>query len=236
MKIKVTLLLSALLILATTNLHAQEVDQRKLSTFTEVSLKIDANLYVIQDDEQSFEIKGKATTIEKVITEVKNRKLIIRYSTSDSWLKKWNPGTVDIYIAMPQIDALAVAGSGNIITEGEINSQIISLAVSGSGNIKIDDLNAKKVSSAISGSGDILLKGKGTADELKIAISGSGDVKALSFPAREVSVKVAGSGDCGVNAINNLNVRVAGSGDVMYRGNPLVDSSVAGSGELKKLN
>ena len=213
---------------------AQETDKRTLPPFTEISLRIDGDVHLTQDADQSVEIKAKPATINKIITEVKDRKLVIRYSTTDSWFKNWNPGKVDIYITIPQIDALSVSGSGSILSDDEIKSLILDLAVSGSGDIKLTDLSAEKISAAISGSGDIYLEGSDTADSFEGAISGSGNIKASELKAKNVNVKISGSGDCDVYAVDQLKVRVAGSGKVRYDGNPQVDSNVAGSGGIKK--
>jgi hypothetical protein len=213
---------------------AQETDKRTLPPFTEISLKINGDIHLTQGDDQSVEIKAKSSTINKLITEVKDRKLVIRFSTTDSWFKSWNPGKVDIYITIPQIDALSVSGSGSILSDDEITSRILDLAVSGSGDIKLTDLSAEKVSAAISGSGDIYLEGSDTADALDAAISGSGDIKASELKAKNVNVKISGSGDCDVYATDQLKVRVIGSGTVRYDGNPQIDSNISGSGGFKK--
>ncbi|GET20217.1 head GIN domain-containing protein [Prolixibacter denitrificans] len=213
---------------------AQETDKRTLPPFTEISLRVSGDVHLMQGDNQSVEIKAKASTINKLITEVKDRKLVIRFSTTDSWFKSWNPGKIDIYITIPQIDALSVSGSGSILSDDEITSRILDLAVSGSGDIKLTDLSAEKVSAAVSGSGDIYLEGSDTSDSFEAAISGSGDIKASELKAKNVDVKISGSGDCDVYAVDQLKVRVIGSGTVRYDGNPQIDSNVSGSGGFKK--
>ena len=75
-------------------IFAQKSEQRKLSAFTEISLKIGANVHLSQGKDQSVEVKGKESTLEKLITEVKDRKLIIRYPTESIFSSSWNPGPV----------------------------------------------------------------------------------------------------------------------------------------------
>jgi hypothetical protein len=178
-------------------------------------------------------VKGKESTLGKLITEVSNRKLVIRYP-NESFFSKWNPGTVDVYVTIPQIDGLSISGSGSILSDGMIESRILDVMVSGSGDVKLGDLKAEKVSATLSGSGNIHLLGKQSADEFKAVISGSGNIKASDFPANNVDVKIVGSGNCRVNSVKKLFVRLAGSGNVSYRGNPTIDSSVAGSGTVKE--
>lgn len=233
MKSKIIALIFLLTILGTQLLCAQKSETRKLSAFTEISLRIGANVHLTQGIDQTVEVKGKESTLEKLITEVKDRKLVVRYPT-ELFLSKWNPGPVDIFITIPQIDALDVLGSGSILADDKIESRILDLRVSGSGDIKIGKLKAEKVSSLLSGSGSLYITGQQTASEFKTILSGSGNVKADGFIADNVNIKIGGSGSCWVTTAKNLVVRIVGSGSVYYHGNPAVDSSIVGSGQIKK--
>jgi Putative auto-transporter adhesin, head GIN domain len=230
---KTYLLTISLILILASSVFAQTTQTRTLSAFTEISLKIGANIHLRQGDTQLVEVKGEEGTLKKLITEVSNRKLIVKYP-SDTWFNKWNPGKVDLYITMPQIDELLILGSGSITANEKIDSRILNLIISGSGDIKLSELNSSKVSAAISGSGNIQLSGKIPAAEFKAVVSGSGNVNAIDFPANDVNVKIGGSGNCMVDAVKNLVARLAGSGNVIYRGQPLVDTAILGTGIVKK--
>jgi hypothetical protein len=215
-------------------LYGQKTEQRKLSAFSEISLRIGANIHLSQGNEQIVEVKGEEATLNKLITEVKDRKLTIRYPTETIFSSKWNPGKVDLFITIPQIESLALVGSGSIISENRIESRILDLTLSGSGDIRFDNLKTEKVVSVLSGSGNIYLGGSETAGELISTLSGSGNVKAGGLATDNIRIVISGKGSCWVNAVKNLNVRIAGSGNVYYRGNPAIDSSIVGSGQVKK--
>jgi hypothetical protein len=232
MKSRLISLITILIFAGANLLIAQTNQKREVPAFTEISLKIGAKVHLKQGNTQSVEVSGNEITLGKLITEVNNRKLVIRYP-SDAWLSKWKPGSVDIYITIPQIDALIISGSGTIVSDEKIESRILDLTVSGSGDIKLPELKGDRISAIISGSGNIHLSGKQNAGELKVIISGSGNVKAIEFPADNVDVKISGSGNCWANSVKKLFVRLAGSGSVVYRGNPSIDSSVAGSGKVR---
>lgn len=212
-----------------------ETEERHLAAFSELSLRISATVHLEQGPEQNVELVGASSSLGKIITEIKGNKLIIRTKSSKKWFSSGiDLGKVEIYITMPDIDGIFVSGSGDIISEGKIDSRLINLAISGSGDIQLEELECNRVSADISGSGHIVLQ-KGNAEEnLEIRISGSGKVKASGFKAEDVSVKVSGSGNSYVYANKSLKVRVAGSGDVYYTGPARVDSSVAGSGKVRK--
>ncbi|KAF0237599.1 MAG: hypothetical protein FD181_1837 [Prolixibacteraceae bacterium] len=205
---------------------------RDVSPFSKISLQISANVYVLQDSKQSVRIVADQETLEKIITEVKDRTLSIRFPINKVF-KRWNPGKIDIYIAVPEIDALSVTGSGDILSD-KINSRILDLLVSGSGNIKIEKLAAEKVTANVSGSGDIILKDGGVATEFSARISGSGNVDAKGFEAENINVQTSGSGSCHVFSNGGIKARISGSGNVYYSGNPAIDSSVSGSGSVKE--
>jgi hypothetical protein len=211
---------------------AQKSQTREVSAFTEISLRVGANVHLKMGNSQFVEVKGDEATLAKLITEVSNRALVIKYP-ADSWFSNWKPGRVDIYVTIPQIDGLTISGSGSIVSEDKIESRILNLLISGSGDIKLSELKSEKVIASLSGSGNVHLSGSKAA-EFKATISGSGNVKAIDFPAANVDVKISGSGNCWVNAEKNLVARLAGSGNIIYRGAPLVDSGIVGSGSVKK--
>ena len=226
-----------LLALMLTGARVQADDQtRKVEPFTEISLRIGANVLLEQGAKQSVEITAKASTLEQLITEVKDGKLIIRFPSKNIFWNDFRPGDVTIHITMPEINALGVAGSGDITADDQIKTKQIDLSVSGSGNVKLSDLTAERVKTTISGSGNIVVAGKTTAQDLSVVISGSGNFKGMDYSANDVSVKVVGSGNVGIEAKNNLYIRLAGSGNVTYKGKPSIDQSTTGSGSVTSSN
>jgi len=234
MKIKF-LMLSILLagIFMTGTVQAEEQD-RDVSSFSAISLRIPGKLYLKQGSTQSVRIEAKESVIDDIITEVSGNKLIIRFPNKTIFQRSFNPGKVEIYVTVPDIDELSVSGSGDIISD-ELVARILDLSISGSGNITIDELTSKKVKGSISGSGNINLEGNETADELTFSISGSGNCNAAGFEAENVTVNTSGSGNCNVMSNGSIRARIAGSGNVFYKGNASIDASVAGSGRVKRM-
>jgi len=223
-----------LLVFSLTGIQVRAEEQtRKVDPFTEISLRIGAKVHLEQGAKTNLEIVAKPSTLDEIITEVKDGKLIIRFPNKDFFWKTFQPGDITINITTPEIKGLGISGSGDIIAEDQIKTKTLDMAVSGSGNIRLSDLSAERVKSAISGSGDIVLAGKIAARDLSVAISGSGNFKGLDYSADDVTIKIAGSGNVGIEANKNLYIRTAGSGNVTYKGKPLIDQSIAGSGTVK---
>ena len=235
MKTKQLFLSLFILAFLLSNTAFAERNEREVSSFSEISLRISGTVHLEQGNRQSVRMEAKSSTLEEIITEVKGRTLIIRFKNSNIFWRSFNPGRVDIYITVPEINVLSVSGSGDIVADSKIKSRILDLAVSGSGDISLNYLDTERVKAAVSGSGDILINKGGGAEELAVAISGSGNVKAENFEAKNVEAKIAGSGNCMVHAANYLKARVSGSGNILYNGNPQIDTSVVGSGRVKKL-
>jgi hypothetical protein len=209
---------------------------RKVDPFTSISLRISANVHLKQGERQDLKIEAKSSTLEEILTEVKDGELIIRFPNKDYFWNSFQPGEITIYLTTPEIYGLAVSGSGNIVADQEIRTERLDLALSGSGSIKLYDLVAGQVKSSISGSGNISLAGNTPARDLSATISGSGNVKAINYSADDVTVHVSGSGNVSIGANKNLNVRVSGSGNVNYKGDPMIDSAISGSGKVKNVN
>lgn len=212
-----------------------EDEERDVSSFSEIALRIPGTVHLEQGSKQSVEIVAKSSTLEDIITEVNGRKLSIRFKNRNFFSRNFNPGKIEIFITVPEIDGLSVSGSGDIIAEDEIETRNLDLAVSGSGDIQLEELKAERVKASISGSGDIEIEDGGVAEDFSVSISGSGDVNAEGFEANDVAVRIAGSGSCKVTTNGSLKARIAGSGSVYYKGNPSLDTSVAGSGRVRKM-
>lgn len=235
MKTKILILVTLFLAFTNVNKVQAEDEERNVPSFSEIALRIPGKLHVEQGKTQSVEIVAKSSVLDEIITEVKDRKLSIRFSAKNYLKRDFQPGKIEIFITVPEIDGLSVSGSGDIIAE-EVNTRILDLAISGSGDIVIEELKTERVKAAISGSGNIdIEKGKQVADDLSVSISGSGNFNARNFEVKDVMVRTAGSGNATVFTNGSLKSRVAGSGNVFYKGNPNIDSSVAGSGKIKKL-
>ncbi len=213
---------------------AQKTVTYDLPAFTQISLKSDAKLILKQDSVQSVTVKAKEETINKLIVEVSNRKLIFRYPSNAWFDSKWTPGEVIITISMPQIDELDQSGSGSIVAEQPINTQILDLYVGGSGFIRLNKLKAERITAIVSGSGHLQLAGENVVSESKLTVSGSGGVKAPALKTKKVNVLLSGSGSCIVHALENLSCKIAGSGNVTYYGNPAIESTIVGSGLVKE--
>jgi len=212
-----------------------EKQERKLPAFTEISLRVPAKLYLTQGSDQKVVVDASSGDLEEIITEIRDRALVIRFPAQNYLWKPSSHDKITIWVTIPEISGLSLSGAGDIIAEKSVTSLIVDLNVSGSGSINIGNLVSDRVKSSISGSGDIILKGEKPASEFIGSIAGSGNIKAGDFEAGEVKISIAGSGNCTIRSNGKIKARIAGSGNIYYAGNPDIDSSIAGSGVVSEV-
>ncbi|MBV5334224.1 MAG: DUF2807 domain-containing protein, partial [Sulfuricurvum sp.] len=110
-----TKLATALILFAfiLTGIQVQAEEQnRKVDPFTEISLRIGTKVHLEQGAKQNLEIVAKSSTLDEIVTEVKDGKLIIRFPNKDYFWKTFQPGEITIYITTPEISGLGISGSG----------------------------------------------------------------------------------------------------------------------------
>ena len=175
--------------------------------FTAIGLSAPVTVHVAQGSAGTVELQGNDAALADLETVVEGSTLKIRLKKE---VHRWNH-KVEVRVSTPRIDALAIAGSGDIHAPS-ITGESLRVSISGSGDVKVG----------------------GKVSGLTANISGSGDIRAGELEAQRVSVSIAGSGDATVRARETLSVSVAGSGDVRYYGDPAVTKSVLGSGKVRR--
>jgi hypothetical protein len=197
------------LLLAALAAHAQTRENRPVTDFTEVGVSAPIDVHVTQGDSHALVLEGDPEVLARIETVVENGRLKIRTVKGP---QGWNTTRkTTARVTARRIDALAVAGSGDI---------------------SAPSLTGEALKVSIAGSGDIRVGGKVAG--LTASIAGSGDIRASELEAQNVKVTIAGSGDATVRARQALSVNVSGSGDVRYYGDPTVEKAIMGSGSVRR--
>lgn len=229
---------------------AQTKDIRTVSTFTKISFRVPGKLVLRQGSPQKVELEGDRETLSKVETEVTGDKLVI--GNEDKWNWGWDKDTrIMVYITVKDITAISVSGSGDLITEGKVNTTQLDLNVSGSGSLQIEANVSGEMEADVSGSGKIDVKGScenlnsdisgsgkviaslTTSNQLEVGISGSGKFEG-SGTAKEIKTTISGSGKVYASnlEVDRCNVRISGSGDVEINVKSELDATISGSGSV----
>ena len=235
-----------------TNLMAQKKETRNLPAFQKIAFGGAGKVYVTQDSPQSVVLEGSEEILERYETKVEDGKLIVR--PKDKWMN-WNWSNEDeiiVYITVPVIEGLSVAGSGDLLVKNRIKTDKLSIKVSGSGNLQAEADVKGSLEASVSGSGDVKISG--TANTFESNVSGSGDVNANVVCDSNSSFSISGSGKIILQGKANLfqasisgsgsirgrdfsvetaKIKIAGSGSIELTVNQEIDASIAGSGDVR---
>ena len=206
-------------------------ETRDVGPFSSISLAMAADVYLTQGPVQKVVIEGDKSSLEKIETIVSDEKLKIE--TKNHW--GGNIGKITIYITVPEINGLTVAGSGDISTQSAIKTDELDMNVSGSGSIHFKELSVREASATITGSGNIDIASGQAENEMDVEITGSGSFSGEGFTAQEVEVTITGSGSAMVWAVKELDTTITGSGNVGYKGSPQVNANSTGSGKTHSI-
>jgi hypothetical protein len=200
---------SAALAASLTGSGRSVTEDRALSGYRGISLSIPGRVEIVQGAVEGIRITADDNVMPEIETVVENGSLKLRFRKSMSLVGK---STIRIAVSARNIEAIAVAGSGDVHAPALASPQLV-VNIAGSGNVHLG----------------------GRTETLNVNISGSGDLGASKLDTQSVKVSVAGSGDAVVWARKTLTVSVAGSGDIRYYGDPAVTRSVVGSGSVRRL-
>ena len=246
-------------LLSTGFLAAQHRETRNVDNFSKISFGFPGKLYLKQGSPQKVELEGDRDVLEEIETEVENGRLKI--AKEGKWFNSNNDDKITVYITVPNIEAVGVSGSGDIIGESKIRTNDLKLSVSGSGSMSLEAEARGDVEANVSGSGDMILKGHFESLESDVSgsgkvvldatidntadfgISGSGKIEARG-QADRVKTNISGSGKVLAADLQtkSCEVRISGSGDVEINVADELDANISGSGSVsyrgnpKKIN
>ncbi len=188
------------------------------------------DIILVDGKEGTITLKGEENLLEYIETEVKNGKLTVKTERGVNLRSSNWKGGIEITIPIEEVNAVSLAGAGDVISRTTIKTNEFKASLAGSGDVNLSvEVNDFEVS--LSGSGD--MEFDGSASSFKVSVAGSGDVDAFGLSADYVEASVAGSADLNVTAKKEIKARVSGSGDITYKGNPTkIDSKASGSGDI----
>jgi len=174
-------------------------------------------------------VEGEENLLNYILTEVKNGTLVVKTEEGINLQPSQNR-TIKVTVPFEALDAVAMAGSGNLWTEHTISSKHLNVTLAGSGDVKLE-VNTTSLKAEVAGSGDLSIIGNTT--NLEVNLAGSGDFSGFDLKSDDTEVSITGSGTVDVVSNKRLKARVTGSGDVTYKGNPTSkDTKVTGSGTI----
>lgn len=184
-----------------------------------------ADIYLRQGDEPSLQIEGRYNVLETIDVDVLgNDELVIG---QDACFR--GNHQVNMYLTLPSLSSVELAGAGDIIGQGIFESRVFKLKLSGAGNVFLK-IEAEVAEIEATGAGNIELSGM--AESQYFTLRGAGNINSYDLAGTAGEVSITGSGNVKMNVSDYLEVRITGSGNVFYIGSPTLETSVTGSGNV----
>lgn len=202
---------------------------RNISGFSGIKAAGPVDVEVKQAGDYKITIEADDNIMDLVIVRREGNSLLVKLEDN---VHIKTASAIKVYVEMPHLKSVDVAGSGNVKSVGLIeNNDEVDVDIAGSGDVDLQ-VRTPKVSASVAGAGKTHIGGE--TKTIKIDIAGSGDVDAAQLKSEEAKVNIGGSGNIKVFASLKLDISIAGSGDVVYFGSPEISKSVVGSGNIRK--
>ena len=210
--------------------HGSRTMTYQIADFDEISTSGPQDVVVTRGDTFAVRAEGSPEALAWLKPVVANGRLTIEPRDGFNWMgwQKLRPAT--FYVTLPRLDAVAVAGSGDISVD-RIEGESFEATIAGPGSLAIASMDVKQASFSIGASGDVTAAG--TAGDTHVSIGGSGEVQAGRLRSQTASVSIAGSGDVALTVEEDAKVSIAGSGNVDIAGPAHCSVTQMGSGDVR---
>ncbi len=215
---------------------ADTIERRAIelnAAITKIDLQVPANL-IVNEGAQFIEIEAPGDVIDKLIEQSE--------INGDEWSIElrncYDGGQINIWITLPQFEALDVSGSGNISSSDTLRDVTsLNLEIQGSGDIDVQVLDAEKLDLEIQGSGNISVDARNVLIN-SYHINGSGDIDAHINQGESGRMEIDGSGDIEASGtLKDQRIEISGQGDIrafdLCLETCVIDSKGSGSCNVK---
>lgn len=175
-----------------------------MKDFDGISVAGAMNVVLVQGNGPSVQVKGdNKETFDQLVIYVEDNTLIIDSKDNAKFFGFMGSNSFDditVYVTMPSIKAIELAGSGNITASEAINADDVDVEIAGSGNIEF--------------------KGSFSCNRLSVSVAGSGDATFNKIKANKITTSIAGSGNVAYYnmGVTNVDSEIAGSGNIILDG------------------
>lgn len=171
-------------------------ETREVASFDSIDLRGAARLEITVGKPESLVIEGRASTIERLKSEVRGNTLFIESKPRD-WFMSNNRRRITLKITVPQLHSLEVEGGNDVRLTGY------------DGGV-----------STIHAAGAAHIVAEGRLAELTVRMSGAGHGDFSRLIADQATVVVEGVGSVVVHPKDTLDATMNGVGAILYTGNP----------------
>lgn len=215
--------LSLLLLLSAIFSLAQNREERRLSSFDEISVGQAIELELVKGNTEKAVIEVDGIDLDEVLTDVAGGRLRLRLDRDRI------RGNIDVKITLTYkaIRGIDISSAADVYSRSTITADDFYLDVSsaGSGDLQLD-VNSLDVESSSAGSISL----SGTADEAEFSVSSAGSIQAFDLDCGEAYVRASSAGSIKLSVKDKIDARASSGGSIRYKGDPNKEYTNSSSG------
>lgn len=208
---------------------AQEVETRKLSSFSGIKVSEGIDAYLKKGSKEEVRVEASGTALSNVITEVSGNYLKIHMEEG-----VYRNRTVKVYVTYVSINDIGASSGANVFHEGLLKTDDLTLKASSAGTIELK-AEAKTVEAGASSAGEIVIEG--SAGSVELDASSAGEIDAYNLTCNKAEAEASSGASVKLSVVKDLDARASSGGSIRYRGNPERSNTNASSGgSVRKSN
>lgn len=209
----------------TGNGEVVEESRNVTEDFTVVSASEGIDVFVTQGTEFKITVEADENIIDLIGTDIRDGKLKIHA------IENIGRATKNVYVTLPNVDALESSSGADLITQNVIESEKIDLDSSSGADLQAEVV-ANEVSANASSGADIRVSGK--ANALYADASSGSDIKARDLMTKTCHADASSGADISVNVSESLVADASSGADISYTGDASVETKKSVSGSVRK--
>jgi DUF4097 and DUF4098 domain-containing protein YvlB len=205
---------------------------RSVDYFDQISVSASVNVKLIKSDVQKVEFKMISGDEESLVTEVKNKKLIIKIK---SGMFNWNnKAKASVKVYYTELNEIEASAGSSIKAEELIRCQDMDIEVS-SGAVADLEIEAESIDAEVSSGGRIILEGSARNGDFEV--SSGANLDASDMICDIVSADASSGGQMKIYVNKKLRADASSGGSISYKGNVEYTHTDSGwSGQIKRMN
>ena len=222
-------LLLIVILSATVNVLAQEVEERSIGSFDGLKVSEGIDVYLKKGSKEALKLEVRGTNIDNVITEVSGGYLRIHMREG-----RYRDRSVKVYVTYVKLEKIAASSAANVFSDGTISGKRLVISASSAASVDLP-IDVEELDVSASSAADVGLRGK--AKNVELDASSAGEVDSYHLEADEVRSTASSAGTIKLSVRKSINARASTGGSIRWRGNPTQSNTNSSSGgSVRKIN
>jgi hypothetical protein len=161
------------------------IENGNFDVFSKLDLLITADIQISQGDEMNVKFIGDQEIIDKISTEVVDKKWNVKFKTQENLTYD----SLKIEITLPLLEEVKITGTGDVTMKNYPKAEDMKINITGVGDFNAYDMEVKKYSVNLPGVGNCYIHASETLD---VTIPGVGKVYYKGSPKITETIKGVG--------------------------------------------